>query len=42
MVPSVMIEHPPPVDASDAVKTLGGEIRITWTLDGEAPRTPER
>ena len=42
IVPSVMIEHPPPVDASDAVKALGGEMRITWTLDREPPRTPER
>lgn len=41
-VPSVMIEHQAPPEASDAVKALGGEIRITWTLDGEAPQTPER
>ena len=41
-VPSVMIEHQAPPEASDAVKALGGEIRITWTLDGEVPQTPER
>lgn len=33
VVPSVMIEHAPPANASDAVKALGGEMRITWTLD---------
>jgi len=33
IVPSVMIEHAPPTNASDAVKALGGEMRITWTLD---------
>lgn len=38
IVPSVMIEHAPPADASDAVKALGGEMRITWTLDGEPPQ----
>lgn len=32
VVPSVMIEHPAPSNASDAVKALGGEMRITWTL----------
>lgn len=33
IVPSVLIEVPPPHDASDHVKALGGEIRITRTLD---------
>ncbi len=33
VIPSVMIEHVPPANASDAVKALGGEMRITWTLD---------
>lgn len=32
IVPSVMIEHPAPDNASDAVKALGGEMRITWSL----------
>lgn len=32
IVPSVMIEQAPPDDASDAVKALGGELRITYTL----------
>lgn len=32
IVPSVMIEQAPPGDASDAVKALGGELRITYTL----------
>lgn len=32
VVPSVMIERKPPEDASEAVKALGGEMRITWTL----------
>ena len=36
IVPSVMIEHPPPDNASDAVKALGGEMRITWTLTDQA------
>ncbi len=34
IVPSVMIVHEAPESASDAVKALGGELRITWTLDG--------
>lgn len=34
IVPSVMIEQAPPDDASDAVKALGGELRITYTLKG--------
>lgn len=34
IVPSVMIIHEAPESASDAVKALGGELRITWTLDG--------
>ena len=33
-VPSVMIVHEAPESASDDVKALGGELRITWTLDG--------
>ena len=37
VVPSVMIEQAPPEDASDAVKALGGELRITYTL-----ASPER
>jgi hypothetical protein len=37
VVPSMMIEHQAPPDASDAVKALGGEMRITWTLDGQPP-----
>lgn len=32
IVPSVMIEHPAPDNASDAIKALGGEMRITWIL----------
>lgn len=32
IVPSVMIEQAPPEGASDAVKALGGELRITYTL----------
>lgn len=32
VVPSVMIEHPAPNDASDEVRALGGEMRITWLL----------
>ena len=34
IVPSVMIVHEAPEGASDDVKALGGELRITWTLDG--------
>ena len=34
IVPSVLIEKAPPANASEAVKALGGELRITWTLDG--------
>jgi hypothetical protein len=34
IVPSVMIVHEAPESASDDVKVLGGELRITWTLDG--------
>lgn len=33
IVPSVMIEQAPPEDASDAVKALGGELRITYRLE---------
>lgn len=32
VAPSVMIETPPDPDASDDVKALGGEIRITYRL----------
>lgn len=35
IVPSVMIVHEAPPEASDEVKALGGELRITWTLDGQ-------
>ena len=34
IVPSVMIVHEASESASDDVKALGGELRITWTLDG--------
>jgi hypothetical protein len=34
IVPSVMIVHEAPESASYDVKALGGELRITWTLDG--------
>jgi hypothetical protein len=33
VVPSVMIEHEAPEDASDDVKALGGEMRITYKFD---------
>jgi hypothetical protein len=33
IVPSVMIAHEAPPEASDAVKALGGELRITWRLE---------
>lgn len=33
VVPSVMIEQAPPEGASDAVKALGGELRITYRLE---------
>ena len=32
IVPSVLIETAPPADASEAVKALGGELRITYRL----------
>lgn len=32
IVPSVLIEKNPPADASEAVKALGGELRITYQL----------
>jgi hypothetical protein len=32
VVPSVMIVHEAPETASDDVKALGGELRITWKL----------
>lgn len=34
VVPSVLIETAPPADASEAVKALGGELRITYQLPG--------
>ena len=34
IVPSVLIETAPPDDASEAVKALGGELRITYQLPG--------
>ncbi len=34
VVPSVLIEKAPPADASEAVKALGGELRITYQLKG--------
>ena len=38
IIPSVLIEKAPPVDASEAVKALGGELRITYQLPSqEAP-----
>lgn len=38
IVPSVLIEKAPPADASEAVKALGGELRITYQLSSpEAP-----
>jgi hypothetical protein len=33
IVPSVMIVHEAPPEASDAVRALGGELRITWRLE---------
>lgn len=33
IVPSVMIVHEASEDSSDAVKALGGELRITWSLE---------
>ena len=35
IVPSVLIETAPPDDASEAVKALGGELRITYRLPGQ-------
>jgi hypothetical protein len=32
IVPSVMIVREAPPDASDDIKALGGELRITWQL----------
>lgn len=32
IVPSVLIEKAPPANASEAVKALGGELRITYQL----------
>lgn len=38
IVPSVLIETAPPASASEAVKALGGELRITYQLsNSEAP-----
>lgn len=33
IVPSVMIIHEAPESASDEIKALGGELRITWKLE---------
>lgn len=33
IVPSVMIVHEAPAGASDEVRALGGELRITWQLE---------
>ena len=33
IVPSVMIVHEAAEGSSDAVKSLGGELRITWRLE---------
>jgi hypothetical protein len=38
VVPSVIIEQAPPANASGDVKALGGEMRITWTLDSDLHR----
>lgn len=35
IVPSVLIETAPPADASEAVKALGGELRITYQLPNQ-------
>jgi hypothetical protein len=35
IVPSVLIETAPPADASEAVKALGGELRITYQLPSQ-------
>lgn len=37
VVPSVMIIHEASDDASDDIKALGAELRITWTLGSPAP-----
>jgi hypothetical protein len=38
ITPSVLIEAAPPANASEAVKALGGELRITYQLpSSEAP-----
>jgi hypothetical protein len=37
VVPSVMIVHEAPDDASEAIKALGAELRITWTLENQDP-----
>jgi hypothetical protein len=38
IVPSVLIEKAPPANASEAVKALGGELRITYQFPSpEAP-----
>ena len=38
IIPSVLIETAPPANASEAVKALGGELRITYQLPSlEAP-----
>ncbi len=33
VVPSVVIIHEAPAEASDEIKALGGELRITWKLE---------
>jgi hypothetical protein len=37
VVPSVMIVHEAPDNASEAIKALGAELRITWTLENQDP-----
>jgi len=37
IVPSVMIVHEAPDDASEAIKALGAELRITWMLGNQDP-----
>ncbi len=35
IIPSILIETAPPDNASEAVKALGGELRITYRLDAK-------
>lgn len=37
VVPSVMIVHEAPDDASEAIKALGAELRIIWKLENQDP-----